>query len=60
MYIERLKSLPKANEMKSAKIIGRNKFTFSVVSNMITARLKVSLEYPARTAAAPMIAYVAG
>ena len=47
------------NEMPKVKMIGRNKFTFSVVSSMITAREKDSLEYPPRTAAAPIVPYVA-
>jgi len=46
--------------MNRANMIGKNKLTFSVVSNMITARLNESREYPARTDAAPIIAYVAG
>lgn len=60
MYIDRLNSLPTLNEMNSANMIGKNKFTFSVVSSIITAKLNDSLEYPAITDAAPIIAYVAG
>ena len=51
---------PTAKEMKRAKMIGRNRFTFSVVSNMITASENDSLVYPASTDAAPIVAYVAG
>lgn len=46
--------------MNKANMIGRNRFTFSVVSSIITAKLKDSREYPAITDAAPIIAYVAG
>ena len=46
--------------MKRARRIGRNKFTFSVVSSIITAKLNDNREYPAITEAAPIIAYVAG
>lgn len=42
--------------MNNAKSIGRNKLTFSVVSNIITAKLNDNLEYPAMTEAAPIIA----
>lgn len=55
-YIDLLKMPEVAKLTKSAKIIGRNKLTFSVVSNMMTAREKESLEYPASIAADPMIA----
>ena len=56
MYIERLNNLPTENEMNRASIMGRNRLTFSVVSSIITARLKDSREYPAITDAAPIIA----
>lgn len=55
-YIDLLNIPPTANDTKRAKIIGKNKLTFSVVSNMIIASEKDSLEYPARTEAAPIIA----
>lgn len=59
-YMDLLKIPPTAKETKRAKMIGRNKLTFSVVSSMIIARENESLEYPASVAAAPMIAYVEG
>ena len=55
-YIDLLKIPPTAKETNKAKIIGRNKLTFSVVSSMMIANEKDSLEYPASVAAAPMIA----
>ena len=55
-----MKILPIPNDANKAKIIGKNKFTFSVVSSMITAKEKESLVYPAKIAAAPIIAYVLG
>jgi len=60
MYIDLLKRRPTEKEMKRARRIGRNKFTFSVVSSIITAKLNDNREYPAITEAAPIIAYVAG
>jgi hypothetical protein len=55
-----LKISPIAKLTKRAKIIGKNKLTFSVVSNMITASENDKREYPASILAAPMIAYVDG
>jgi hypothetical protein len=46
--------------VKRAKIIGKNKLTFSVVSSIITARENDNRVYPAKIAAAPIIAYVDG
>jgi hypothetical protein len=43
-YIDLLNKPPTANETNNANRIGRNKFTFSVVSNIITAREKDSRE----------------
>lgn len=51
-----LKIPPMAKETNSEVMIGRNKFTFSVVSSIMTAREKESREYPARVEAAPMMA----
>lgn len=59
-YIDLLKIPPIANDTKRAKTIGKNKLTFSVVSSIITANENDNLEYPARTLAAPIIAYVDG
>ena len=39
-YRDRLKSRPTVKEIPKVKMIGRNKFTFSVVSSMMTAREK--------------------
>lgn len=55
-YKDLLKILPTPNDTNNANITGRNKLTFSVVSNMMTAREKDSRVYPASIAAAPMIA----
>ncbi len=59
-YIDLLNILPTPNDTNRANIIGKNKLTFSVVSSMITASENDSLEYPASTAADPIIAYVDG
>lgn len=42
-YRDLLNSLPTANETKRAQTTGRNRFTFSVVSSMITANENESL-----------------
>ena len=55
-YIDLLKIPPTAKETNRAKIIGKNRFTVSVVSNMMIANEKDNLDYPASTAAAPIIA----
>ena len=55
-YSDLLKRRPTKNDMKSVNTIGKNRFTFSVVSSMITAKLNDNLEYPARTDAAPIVA----
>jgi len=55
-YIDLLKMPPTANDTKSAKMIGKKRLTFSVVSSIMIASEKDSLEYPASTAAAPIIA----
>lgn len=59
-YIDLLKSRPTPNEINRVKMIGKNRFTFSVVSSIMTAKLNDNREYPASTDAAPIIAYVAG
>lgn len=59
-YMDLLNILPTPKETNKAKIIGRNKLTFSVVSSMITASEKDNLEYPASIAADPIMAYVEG
>ena len=59
-YIDLLKIPPIANETNKANTLGKNKFTFSVVSSIITAKENDNLEYPASTLAAPIIAYVDG
>ena len=51
---------PTAKEINSAKMIGKNKFMFSVVSSIMMAREKDRRVYPDRTAAAPIVPYVAG
>jgi hypothetical protein len=43
-YKDALKMLPVVVLTKSAKMIGRNKFTFSVVSNIMTAKENDNLE----------------
>ena len=43
-YIDLLKIPPIAKDTKRAKMMGRNKLTFSVVSSMITASENESLE----------------
>ena len=55
-YIDLLKMPPIAKETNRAKMIGKKRFTFSVVSSMMMAKENESLEYPANVAAAPMIA----
>lgn len=55
-YRDLLNSLPTANETNKAATTGKNKFTFSVVSSIITAREKDRRVYPASTEAAPIIA----
>ena len=55
-YIDLLKMPPIAKETKRAKMIGKKRLTFSVVSSMMMAREKERREYPANVAAAPMIA----
>ena len=55
-----MKILPVVVLTNRANIIGKNRFTFSVVSSIITAKENDNLEYPANTAAAPIIAYVEG
>lgn len=55
-YKDRLNNLPTANEMKRAKMIGKNRLTFSVVSSIMTASEKLNREYPASTLAAPIMA----
>ena len=37
-YSDLLKRRPTVNDMPRAKMIGRNRFTFSVVSSIMTAR----------------------
>ena len=51
-----MKRLPTPYEQNKLKIIGKNKSTFDVVSNMMTAREYVIRVDPDKTAAAPMIA----
>jgi hypothetical protein len=55
-YSDLLNRRPTANETNKAATTGRNRLTFSVVSNIITAREKERRVYPARTEAAPMMA----
>lgn len=51
---------PIAKETNREEMIGKKRLTFSVVSSMMTAKEKLSRLYPARTLAAPIMAYVEG
>jgi len=57
-YIDLLKMPPIAKDTNRAKMIGRKRLTFSIVSSMIIASKNDNLEYPASMLAAPMMAYV--
>ena len=46
---------PTANEINNAKMIGKNKLMFSVVSNIMMASENDRRVYPHKTAAAPIV-----
>lgn len=55
-YIDLLKMPLIAKETNKAKMMGKKRLTFSVVSSMMTAKEKDNLLYPASMLADPIIA----
>ena len=55
-YKDLLKILPTPKEINRANMIGKKRLTFSVVSSIITAKENDNRVYPAKIAAAPIIA----